>query len=866
MAYSVDLKKSSSQQASKYMKEKAVSPQRNRSLKCTEKHKEEFGQPRIEQYPEFLRYADGKQMAQSKLSGDQIPSRSDRKKDDELVKHMSNLPGYLQQIERGENDQEKALNFGVLDWKRLERWKYDEKLIPAKGIKKLSSSSNNSSYMAGGTSIISSTAKRKTNTSQSKQLSSHGWRPNSAYVEELGVRSQRNVTKPRGHGTTLSSTIDRTQNLQPREKSSGIKYSEISLSGGKWKESDCKAKSEKVTQSSSSGKHELRGSLMDKDIETNSAEEEFDLATQSSLNANIVLILPKSLSRNSFSEDMQLSEPRKSYDGNLAEAVGRRFSSSFSSDELHSVETYSEILHSCPLPASDSTKFDSDMEQKNFVKPQGVEQFDESCTHRRPTSITTPTSDIRPLTTETPKGSGQDLAGGPAAKGRHPSPRRRFSFSSIGRMTKSFSLKEGLGVPQLNSSYTTAKSGPLGSLAFADFDKHNQENASTGNRSKSSPLRRFLDPLLKPKEVHSTEFVKPSKINLDPVNIKPMDTTEFLQSQTCETSCVQALLQLTLKNGVPLYKLVVDNSSDIFAAAVKKLPTPEEDVPSLIYALYSVHEIKKKSGNWMSQGSKVKSSSLGYNVIGEIKVASSHLPDFSCQNTNGNYTVRESVLYGVDIEQEDTETPKLVPSRELASLVIDNPNDMSDGGESDKRNEYFNNFDGKARENSTNTTVILPGGVHGLPNRGAPSPLMNRWRSGGSCDCGGWDIGCKLHILTNKDQMSKNLRPLSSSVVEGLDLFVQGGHKDKKPLFSLAPFTGGVYSVDFDSSISLIQAFFIAVAFLSSQKLSNLFAVELEKENLAEPTDVTIKIPTTDQGEAPTRYVINPPSSPVGRV
>ncbi|KAL8148074.1 uncharacterized protein LOC141708118 [Apium graveolens] len=861
MEYNVELKRSSSHQASNYMKEKAVSPQTNRSLRCPDKHKEEFFQQRIEQYPEFLRYADGKQMAQTKISGDQIPSQIDTKKDDELVKHMSNLPGYLQQTERGENVQEKALNFGVLDWKRLERWKYDEKLIPARGSKKLSSS-NNALPEAGGTSIISSTAKRKTNTSQTKQLSSHGWRHNSAYEEELGVRSQRNVTEPRGHETIPRSTIDMIQNLRPREKFSGMKCCEISLGGEKWKESDCKAKSEKVTQSSSSGIHEFPVSLTDKGIETNSPEEGFDLATQVAINENIVLILPKSLSRNNFSEDMQLSEPRKVYDGNLAEAVERRFSSSFSSDELHSVETYSEISHSCPFPASGSTKFDSDTEQKNFVKPHG----DESHTHRRLTNITIPTSDIEPLTTETPKNSGQDLSGGPAAKGRHPSPRRRFSFSSIGRMTKSFSLKEGLGVPQLNSSYSTVKSGPLGSLAFADFDKYNQGNASTVNRSRSSPLRRLLDPLLKPKEIHSTEFVKPSKIDLEPVNSNPLDTSELRQSQTCETSCVQALLQLTLKNGLPLYKLVVDNSSDIFAAAVKKLPTPEEDVPSLIYALYSVHEIKKKSGNWMSQGSKGKSSSLGYNVIGEIKVASSHLPGFSCQNTNYKNTVRESVLYGVDIEHEETETPKFVPSRELAALVIDNPNNTSDGGESDKRNEYFKNFDGKVREDSTNTTVIFPGGIHGLPNRGAPSPLLNRWRSGGSCDCGGWDVGCKLHILTNQDQISKNLRPLSSSAVEGLNLFVQGGHRDKKPIFSLSPFTGGVYSVDFDSSISLIEAFFIAVSFLSSEKLSNLFAVELEKENLAEPTNLMIKNPTTIQDEVPTSYVINPPSSPVGRV
>ncbi|MCI08478.1 hypothetical protein A2U01_0029555, partial [Trifolium medium] len=43
---------------------------------------------------------------------------------DELVKHMSNLPGYLLHNDRLENVQEKAFNVGVLDWSRLENWKH----------------------------------------------------------------------------------------------------------------------------------------------------------------------------------------------------------------------------------------------------------------------------------------------------------------------------------------------------------------------------------------------------------------------------------------------------------------------------------------------------------------------------------------------------------------------------------------------------------------------------------------------------------------------------------------------------------------------------------------------------------------------
>lgn len=78
------------------------------------------------------------------------------------------------------------------------------------------------------------------------------------------------------------------------------------------------------------------------------------------------------------------------------------------------------------------------------------------------------------------------------------------------------------------------------------------------------------------------------------MSLKPLSTSELLQNQRHEASNVQALLQLTCKNGLPLFTLVVDNGSDILVAAVKQLPTPGDDASSLIYALYSVHVKKKK--------------------------------------------------------------------------------------------------------------------------------------------------------------------------------------------------------------------------------------------------------------------------------
>lgn len=50
---------------------------------------------------------------------------------------------------------------------------------------------------------------------------------------------------------------------------------------------------------------------------------------------------------------------------------------------------------------------------------------------------------------------------------------------------------------------------------------------------------------------------------------------------------------------------------------------------------------------------------------------------------------------------------------------------------------------------TTSMEILIPAGLHGGPRtrNGGPSSLIERWRSGGHCDCGGWDIGCPLTIL-----------------------------------------------------------------------------------------------------------------------
>ncbi|GLJ21490.1 hypothetical protein SUGI_0396820 [Cryptomeria japonica] len=108
----------------------------------------------------------------------------------------------------------------------------------------------------------------------------------------------------------------------------------------------------------------------------------------------------------------------------------------------------------------------------------------------------------------------------------------------------------------------------------------------------------------------------------------------------------------------------------------------------------------------------------------------------------------------------------------------------------------------------TGVTVIIPAGIHSQPstNSGGPSPLIERWRSGGSCDCGGWDLGCPLTILENQN-------PNKNSSSERIVRANQG-----TLALSLDVVHDGLYLLRFHPQLSALQAFSIGVATLHSRE------------------------------------------------
>ncbi|CAD5193684.1 unnamed protein product [Musa acuminata subsp. malaccensis] len=192
---------------------------------------------------------------------------------------------------------------------------------------------------------------------------------------------------------------------------------------------------------------------------------------------------------------------------------------------------------------------------------------------------------------------------------------------------------------------------------------------------------------------------------------------------------------------------------------------------------------------------------------------------------------------------------------------------------------------GRETKNSLNPAfvkVMIPNGPHGLPDTddGGPSALLDRWRSGGGCDCGGWDMACPI-LVYNNPQADDLIDHSTGKFQNPILLFVQGS-KEKEPALSITADGEGQYSVDFHARFSSLQAFSICMAMLHSANISTPVLLEksrhrscsnslkslLEEEvkHLIEAVADEEKRKSKKGGEQMPPFCIDPPFSPIGRV
>ncbi|KAL9303223.1 hypothetical protein ACSQ67_020486 [Phaseolus vulgaris] len=942
MGFSLEFVKSSSEQhsSSKTAKECPVLRHSKRSLKEGDKLKSKSGVG--------AHCSDLKQKTMLDAGGKIQNSETVRKRAterDELVKHMSNLPGYLQRANRVENIKEKAFNVGVLDWSRLEKWK--QKHIPVLASNFLSFNSSESSSRAANKPSTSVGSKGKFK--EEKSLSSSGNRP--SYRESESAKIPYDVKRFESSRSVIKRTGDE-KTMTPRVfESSGKTHSDISL--GKEKMNDYSKRNSGVNFFASNtrlhgissvpnenandrvdgDKQNMEGlqernhkkkernhksgfdmglpSIKSKGKGVSSScknasssnsetrkkvnqlqESDFDIGRKHfhSKPSNIVLLCPQEIPQSSSAEDFQLSESRLSSDENFSESTKSSLSYISLPEEVYTEDGCSKISLSGALRSAVEISPPMETMQHSISTDHCIDRS--SIMSETPSSIMNKMSSLQCAGASFEKdildaklrdecafnnfkeSLDPETAELTAQEEMNPSHSRRFSFS-LSRIGRSFSFKEGPTLPQYGSMHVSAKSGPVTPQSSIRWDNPSKDKANNShNRNRSSPLRRLLDPILKLKASDKHHSAQSGQTLEGSVNsrFRTVGVNEsLLLSEKSKGSRVQGLLQLTIKNGVPLFKFVLNNERKIFAATRNSLTSLDKGDLGFCFTFYQVNEIKKKSGGWISHGNKEKNCGYAYNVIAQMK--SSKLTESADQHPDKKLMVKEYVLVGVEVGHTDQRSPKFVKSAELAAVVITTSSENSNRGLHDD-NYLLKKGCSKCladesclcnsgqNDASDCTTVILPGGIHASPNKGEPTPLIYRWKSRGSCDCGGWDIGCKLLVLSNPKQYSsipKSCQPYQ----DRFQLFVEEGAEQDKPVFTLLPLKDSFYSVEFDSTISHLQAFFISVAAINCQKLPGILEIDdMHEEILKEPSSEN----NSKLQKAPLKYAPMPPLSPVGRV
>ncbi|XP_010490612.1 PREDICTED: uncharacterized protein LOC104768365 [Camelina sativa] len=695
---------------------------------------------------------------------------------DDLVKYMSKLPAYLQRIDRGEESvpQSNVLNVGVLDWERLETWKRG----------RAERSSGKSERHVSSTSIASTSSTRVVVPNESRRYKIDDQFPT---FSNLGkVKVSRDLQCSLGPELASRDSLNMQEIVEPCSNKSS----------GKGVEPRKSRRSHSNLESTSGLLSDMGNSVgslaMNKETqkkragERHAQEKARERATESGRHCVEKKMIGDSEAgltseKQEYSNIFLLRSRKQSHSQSLDDntRVVAREANGFNS----SLGLRSQTPRSCPL------SIDLERYSEDVLLPLGADHSGkkERFGGRRHSKTASRIFD-------------QEIREVESRKERHHSPSKRFSFS-FGRLSRSFSVKEDSAVQPLSSSEDTIKSCSMrfdGSVCPSQSS--NSENQNTHCRSsRVSPLRRLLDPLRKPK---GSENV---------LSAKARSSSSNTNQTKSDTSRTRALFQLTIRNGIPLFQFVVDdnnsNTRSILGGSMKSSSFKDDSVQYCTF--YSVNEVKKKkSGSWLIHGHKEKHCGFVYNVIGQMRLSNSMSSDLTDENfRNISSVIRESVLFD--------ESEQVKGKKEVAAVVI-------------KKKPVEENCTGLEE-----TTVIIPGGVHTSPEKGAPSPLISRWRSGGVCDCGGWDVGCKLHVLSNKSPLHE--------FNQSFKLFDQeGSEQESGPALAMTELKTGIYSVEFGSFVSPLQAFFVCVTVITC-------AAEAK---------------TTVKASSP----LAPPLSPVGRV
>ncbi|KAL6905305.1 hypothetical protein ACP4OV_002906 [Aristida adscensionis] len=463
-----------------------------------------------------------------------------------------------------------------------------------------------------------------------------------------------------------------------------------------------------------------------------------------------------------------------------------------------------------------------------------------------------------------------------------------------------------------------------------------------GNKkARSSPFKKILDPIMKSKSQRnpslmemegakssSTPFGGKSRV-LRKSLLSDISKTDQSLAPDCQTSGEAPHLTATSSptHLHAVIKLDPNNGAFGFEFCTKG---PEESIYANTWKdgnelnwIYTFHSIGKRASTvGRASNSKDKHGYLPP-IVGQMHVSSYLYSNAGEDGTLNNSAISEFVLYDIAHARRSSAVEKIQYSDAIRPSFCNVANSSVSKGTRETNNQIQrqniarNNSDILAsclwsREDlhphlevaaiviqvpfhKTNATelkggssqgtikAVTAGGAHGLPrdDEASPSPLLDRLKTGGSCDCGGWDMSCPIVVLDNAYDSY-----WSDSVMnEGkgpMELFVQG-NKEVLPALSMKADGNGHFSVDFHARLSALQAFSICISLLHCSEASSDIGIEkfkhklyssslkmLLKEEVRQLIDSSApkdkKKLKIRKGKTPPSIVVDPPFSPLGRV
>ncbi|XP_076888987.1 uncharacterized protein LOC143539598 [Bidens hawaiensis] len=428
---------------------------------------------------------------------------------------------------------------------------------------------------------------------------------------------------------------------------------------------------------------------------------------------------------------------------------------------------------------------------------------------------------------------------------------------------------------------------------------------STSPKTRFSPFRKMFDPFTKSKSHKSLLGSAIEEPNTRNVNLRKSLLNDFantesdsqsLKKDSCSSIAssssspahLSGSLKLRNKNGVPYFEFSVKNPRDVWVA--KRWNTGNGF--NWVYTFHTAQNRRKS--NVSGRGSK-DHRTKEFLISAQMQVSCYLCTEIINSEAFNNSMLTEFVLYdlarqrqsasqtadGLNPKEESNEAVDLAKVNSQSNLSSSIPWPVAD---------LHPDLESAAivlQESKTDSgqltpvevSVVIPAGNHGLPSDESQrvKPLLDRWRLGGGCDCGGWDMGCPLVVFGSPDVN----RDESCNKNRCVEIFLKGT-KEKTPALTMKLTEEGQYVVDFHAKLSSLQAFSICVAILHGTDASITIDGDVNKQVLQCDSlrvfiedEVKQLIEAVADGEKtrssknldeiqPT-FVVNPPFSPMSR-